>query len=266
MAIARQHPAVAALQDVMRGRSIVILAAGAATPGADWTPELVGANSLLPGVVTLAAQQAGVRRVVHLSSAAVQGRSRDLTESPQVQPFSAYSRSKAVGERVVRVLAEPTGTEVVILRATSVQGAGRATTAGLQRIARSPLASVAGDGTAPSAVSSVGALCEFITTVARWAAPVPPIVLQPWEYLSVADVIRAAGGREPARLPHRVCAAAVAGGYLLSTLAGGRLHGAVRRVEALWFGQRVHADWADSQGIAVPSSLREVLAGHVTHG
>lgn len=261
VAIAREHPAIGALQDAMRGMSVVVLAAGAATPGAGWTPELIGANSLLPGVVTVAAQRAGVRRVVHLSSAAVQGRATELTESPSVQPFSAYSRSKAMGERVVRVAAQEPGTEVVVLRATSVQGPGRATTVALQRFARTRLASVAGDGTAPSAVSSVGALCEFIVTVARHPGPVPPIVLQPWEQLSVTEVIRLAGGREPTALPRRLCAAAVSAGYLLSATVGGRLHGPVRRVEALWFGQRVSAAWADREGITVTSQLREVLAG-----
>jgi nucleoside-diphosphate-sugar epimerase len=256
---ARHHPAVADLAATMRGMSVVVVAAGVATPGAALTPELVGGNSLLPGVVAVAARRAGVRRVVHLSSAAVQGRSRSLDESERVQPFSAYSQSKAMGERVARLLAEETGADVVVLRATSVQGSGRATTAGLQRFARSRLASVAGNGTAPPAVSSVAALCEFIAVVAGRPEPVPPIVLQPWEQLSVADVIRLAGGREPITLPRPLCALSVAGGYAFSAVLGGRLHGQVRRVEALWFGQQVNAHWAQRIGITVRSRLRDVL-------
>lgn len=259
--IARQHPAVAQLRAAMTGISVVVNAAGAASPGATWNAGLIGANALLPGVELLAAQQAGVRRFVQLSSAAVQGRSPVLTESAEVCPFSPYSRSKAMGERVTALLAGDGDTELVVLRATSVQGPGRPTTIALQRVARSRLASVAGDGTQPAAVSSVGALGGFIVAVAGRPAPVPPIVLQPWEGFSVADVLRAAGHREPARLPRWLCRAAITAGYTAAPLTGGRLYGAVRRVEAMWFGQRVRADWADRAGVVPVSNLAAVLAG-----
>lgn len=259
--IARQHPALAELRVAMTGCSVVVNAAGAATPGATWNAGLVGANALMPGVVLVAAQQAGVRRVVHLSSAAVQGRSPVLTESAEVSPFSAYSRSKAMGERVARLLAVDDDTELVVLRATSVQGPGRSTTASLQRIARSRLASVAADGTQPAAVSSVDALCEFIVAVAGRAEPVPGIVLQPWEGFSVTDVLRGAGGRAPTVLPRWLCRATIGAGHAAAALTGGRLAGSVRRVEAMWFGQRVEAGWAVHAGVYPRSNLAAVLAG-----
>ena len=86
-----------------------------------------------------------------------------LTETGDTQPFSAYSYSKALGEQVIDQLSRD-GSEAVIIRATSVQGAGRATTASLQRIARSRFSSVAGAGDQPSAVSSLEMLCEFVRT------------------------------------------------------------------------------------------------------
>jgi nucleoside-diphosphate-sugar epimerase len=259
------HPAAAALAAGLADRGeidCVVLAAGLATPDSPQTPELIGANALLPGVVLQAARLAGVRRFVHLSSAAVQGRRRVLTETTDTQPFSAYSSSKALGERVIKQLGTD-GTEAIIIRATSVQGPGRATTASLQRIARSRLSSVAGTGTQPSAVSSVGTLCEFVRRVGGWPEPVPSVVLQPWEGLSVRDVLSAAGGREPRRLPRWLCQGAVSGGYVASRLVGRPLDGPVRRVEAMWFGQAVEAGWAERAGLAdnlrQKSALREIL-------
>ena len=267
--LAREHPVATQLAaDLAEVGDLgcLVLAAGLATPDAPQTPELIGANALLPGVVLQAARLAGVRRFVHLSSAAVQGRRRVLTETGDTQPFSAYSSSKALGEQVVEQLSTD-GPEAVIVRATSVQGAGRATTASLQRIARSRLASVAGAGDQPSAVSSVEMLCEFIRIVGSWPEPTPNIVLQPWEGLSVRDVLKNAGGHEPWRLPQWLCRAAVSGGYATSRLVGGRLDGTVRRVEAMWFGQVVQAAWAAREGLADDlrhkSVLPDVLAGTV---
>jgi nucleoside-diphosphate-sugar epimerase len=254
------HPAAAALGADLEDRGkidCIVLAAGLATPDAPQTPELIGANALLPAVVLQAARLAGLRRFVHLSSAAVQGRRRVLTETTETQPFSAYSSSKASGERVIKHLGTD-GSEAIIIRATSVQGPGRATTASLQRVARSQLSSVAGTGTQPSAVSSVEMLCEFVRRVGSWPEPVPSIVLQPWEGLSVREVLSAAGGRNPRRMPRWLCQAAVSGGYVASGLLGRRLDGSVRRAEAMWFGQSVEADWAERVGLG--ESLRDTSA------
>lgn len=57
-------------------------------------------------------------------------------------------------------------TQLRILRATSVQGPERSTSSALTRIARSPLASVAGTGRRPSLVSSLDGLTSAIVALA----------------------------------------------------------------------------------------------------
>lgn len=257
---ARRHIGVGHLTAHLRGAEVVVLAAGLATPDAAWDPNLVGANALLPGIVALACNAAEVPRMVHLSSAAVQGRAGLLDETRRTCAFSPYSRSKAYGEGVLDALREECDTEIVVVRATSVQGAGRRTTERLQRVARSPIASVAGTGTAPSPVSSAAGLAEFIEQVGRWPGHVPAIVLQPWGGLSTAEVLRLAGGREPRRLPRVLCRALVGLGYVISRLLQGRLDGPVRRVEALWFGQVVNDAWAREHGLRTTTNLQAVLS------
>lgn len=247
-----------ALAAAFAGADVVINAAGLATPGAGDSPELRGANALLPALVADAADAAGVRRFVHLSSAAVQGHRPFLDETTHVEPFSAYSRAKALGEQVLSART-PGACSVVTVRATSVQGPGRATTAKLAQLAASPLASVAAPGTAPSPVSSVDSLVEFVLRVAQHPGSVPAVVLQPWEQASVASVLEAAGGRRPVRLPAWFCRAALRAGYAFSSLAGERLHGPLRRVEMMWFGQRQEPGWAESTGNVPEPQVQRVL-------
>jgi dTDP-4-dehydrorhamnose reductase len=238
--------------------AIVVNAAGLAAPDSPDDDALYGANALWPAVLALACARAGASRLVHLSSAAVQGDRAVLDESWETAPFSPYSRSKALGEEALRALEDglPAGL-LSIVRATSVQGPGRRTTAALARVARSPLASVAGEGDAPSPASSLGALAQFTVDVGL-AAPDRTVLLQPWEGLTVRSVLAAAGGREPARLPAWACRAAVRAGYALSRLAGGRFHGAVRRVEVMWFGQAQAPGWAEESG-TLPTPRAELV-------
>ncbi len=251
---------VAALVAGIGGHDVVVNAAGLATPSAPEGPELLGANALLPAVLARAAAAAGARRLVHLSSAAVQGRTDRLDESGTVRPFSAYSRSKALGEQALVLAADGApGLSVVTVRATSVQGPARPTTAALVRLARSPLASVASPGTARSPITSVAALADVVLTVGGHEGAVPATVLQPWEGLTVRTVLEAAGGR-PRMLPAAPCRAAVAGGYAVSRLLGGRLDGHVRRVELMWFGQDQVPGWVVEQGLAPAPAVRDVLA------
>ncbi|MBP3044917.1 NAD-dependent epimerase/dehydratase family protein [Arthrobacter jiangjiafuii] len=248
----------AGLAAAFTGVQVVVNAAGLATPGGTDSPALRGANSLLPLVVADAADAAGVQRFVHLSSAAVQGHRPFLDESSRVQPFSAYSRSKALGERALADRAAGS-CSIVTIRATSVQGPQRPTTAKLARLAASPLASVAGKGTAPSPVSSVDSLVRFVRAVGLHQGHVPAVVLQPWEQATVAGVLEAAGGRKPLRLPAWLCRSTLWAGYRLSALAGERLHGALRRVEMMWFGQRQVPGWAEETGNVPEPQVQEVL-------
>ena len=257
LAQARRTAEVDLVTELLHGVDIVVCAAGLPAPDAVASAELTGANALLPIVVALAAGRAGVRRVVHVSSAAVQGRRPVLTEDTSVSPFSPYSRAKALGEHGLFAL--NASTEVAVVRATSVQGPGRPTTVRLRRLARSGLSSVAGDGNQPSAVSSVTALAALVIHVGSVVGPVPPVVLQPWEGLSVADVLRAAGGREPLHLPAAVCRVTVGLGHAAALVLGGRGSGFVRRLESMWFGQAIDARWAIRNGFRSSDGARELL-------
>lgn len=242
----------------LAGTDVVINAAGLATPtGAD-SPELRGANALLPVLIADAADDAGARRFLHLSSAAVQGHRPVLDESAEVEPFSAYSRSKALGEAALAART-PGKCPVTCLRATSVQGTARETTDSLVRIASTPLASVAGRGNAPSPVSSVDALCDFVLAAGRYPGTVPPVILQPWEGATVASVLSAAGGRKPLQLPAWLCRAGLKAGYVVSALLGERLHGTLRRVEMMWFGQRQERGWAEATGNVPEARIDQIL-------
>lgn len=257
---AAQDTGIGALQEQLSGYAVVVNAAGLATPDATPGPELTGANALLPTVLARAAAVAGVARLVHLSSAAVQGRTSMLDETGIVRPFSAYSQSKALGEQALDLAAvgHPQ-LSVVTVRATSVQGAGRPTTTALVRFARSPLASVASPGDAPTPVTSVTALAELVLAVGRYDGQLPARVLQPWEGLTVRTVLEAAGGR-PRTLPAPLCRLAVRGGYALSAVLRGRLDGQVRRAELMWFGQDQMPGWARDTGMVPVAAVREVLA------
>jgi UDP-N-acetylmuramyl pentapeptide phosphotransferase/UDP-N-acetylglucosamine-1-phosphate transferase/nucleoside-diphosphate-sugar epimerase len=256
-ASARGLPETDALAAGLAGIDVVVNAAGAATPDGAMSPQLFGANALLPVVISIAADRAGAARMLHLSSAAVQGRRSLVDETLATAPFSAYSRSKASGEAALLVSTAPS--RDVIVRATSVQGRGRRTTEQLRALARSPLASVAGRGELPTVVSSVDGLADFIVHVGTFPGRVPSIVLQPWEGLTTGETLRAAGGREPRHLPVWFCRFAVSSGFIAAA-ALPPLAGLVRRVELMWFGQRQDAAWAASVGIPATSRVLAILA------
>lgn len=253
---AAAHPSLAGLITALRGTSVVVNAAGLAAPRSSDTAALRGANALLPALLAQACAAAGVQRLVHLSSAAVQGQREYLDETLDLAPFSAYSRSKALGEQALQVA--PSGPSTVVVRATSVQGANRPTTTALAKLAVSPLASVAAPGTAATPVTSVGSLADFVVTVGTFAGPVPAVVLQPSEGMTVRSVLEAAGGT-PIVLPRRLCRGLLRAGYAVSSLAGERLHGSLRRVELMWFGQAQEPGWAEAHGITVEQRVSAVL-------
>lgn len=246
---AEANRAVAQLAEQLAGCDVVVNAAGLAVPNAVCSPELVGANSLLPVVIARAAALAGVRRVIHLSSAAVQDRVAVLTESSSVSPATPYAHSKALGESALREASTQLhDTEVVVLRATSVHGVGRATTQKLQRMAGSRLASVAGSGERPTPVASVAGLVEAVRFLGMYAGPVPFLVLQPSEGHITTGGLRALGAKEPHHTPRAMCRAVLAVGYWASAWAGHRGRDQIRRLEVMWFGQRQDPGWLDSVG------------------
>lgn len=255
---AKSHGDLTALAAALSGADIVINAAGLATPDAAANVDLYGANALLPAVIATAARAAGVTRVIHLSSAAVQGHRPTVDESLDVSPFSPYSHSKALGERAFLASDAGSGVDLLVIRATSVQGPGRPTTESFRRIARSPLASVAAPGTQPTVVSSIDGLVDFVVRVSRCTESIGPVLLQPWEGYSVEQVLRAAGGN-PRRLPRWFCQA-----VLGLTRAVGRVvpevAGAGRRLEMMWLGQAQVTAHQEIFPAVAPSCLLSMLS------
>lgn len=83
---------------------------------------VLATENLLQGCV-----EAGVRKVVFASSAAVYGTSRQLPtpESAAVRPESAYGWSKVAGEQLVARCAEESGTACTVLRFANCYGPGQ---------------------------------------------------------------------------------------------------------------------------------------------
>lgn len=260
VAALEDSPGLAAFAARLSDVDVVVNAAGIADAGAASSPELSGANGLLPLWVASAADSAGVDRMIHISSASVQGRAAVIDERPVFAPFSPYSLSKVRGEQLL-LGAHLRHTEIVVVRATSVQGPDREATRRLQRVARSWLASVARPGDRPTVVSSIDALAQFVADVgSQPAASVPPIVLQPWEGLTTRDVLLSAGGREPRMIPVIVCRTLLGAGYLIGR-ASPRIRGTVRRVELMWMGQAQDAAWAASRSLTVTPRVTAILRG-----
>lgn len=230
----------AVLLDSLAGASAVVNAAGIATAAAGRDDALVGANALLPALVAEATPTDA--RLVHVSSAAVQGRRPVLDESVELTPFSPYSSSKAWGEALLRERA-PRATSV---RPTSVHGLGRSVTRTLVRVLASPAASVAGAGDDPTPqvlVANVGDAVAHVTTTPEQP---PQVVLQPWEGLTTAGLVRLLGGREPRHLPVPLARAVVRTAHSWGR-AVPAMAGVARRVEMLWFGQGQERGWLDGR-------------------
>lgn len=233
------------------GCDVVINAAGIPDADASPSPELMGANALLPTIVGRAAERAGVGRYLHISSATVQGHAKVLSESEQVAPFSAYSVSKALGEQLLlRDGTQPPSMSVV--RAVSVQSRSRRTTERLIQLAQSPLASVARSSTGPAPLSLIENTAAAITFVASaGSAELARVILLPGDGLSVRDVLTAFGARRITTLPDSVARAVVG----VASLAGRwlpRMAAEARRAEMLWFGQASEASWLADHGFVPP--------------
>lgn len=247
---AEESAEVAALAAMLRGTDVVVNAAGLATATHGLDDTLVGANALLPAVIQRAASIAGCQRLIHVSSAAVQGAGR-LDETDRLSPFSPYSFSKCLGELVLG--RDPI--ETVIYRPTSVHGIDRAVTIALSRLARSRLSSVAGDGSAPTPQTLVENVGQSAAFLALTDLAVPRIVLHPWERLSVFDLMTVLGlGRVPRNIPVPLADSAIG----LASMAG-RLApvatATARRLELLWRGQEQEAGWLDDIGFSSAQGL-----------
>lgn len=248
----RRHPEeLAYLTAALTGCSAAVNAAGNPDASDQNLSKLLGANAALPALVAAAAQRGGVSRVVHVSTAAVQGRRDTLDESNELDPFSPYSWSKAVGERAFQQWAPIEG---VIYRPGSVHAPDRRVTRSLTRLAKSPLSSVAGRGDSPTPQALIENVASAISFLATTQEHPPQVVIHPWEGLTTMGLLCALGNRMPHRINARVARLIVSMGRTAGQL-NGRIAADVRRVEMCWFGQKQSSSWLTNAGWQPPLDL-----------
>lgn len=232
----------------LRITDCVVNSAGVAEAASTDEGLLIAANGLVPGYLAMAAFMAGVPRFVQVSTAAVQGRTDVLDSSPNVVPFSPYSRSKALGALLAR-RAHP-GT--VEYRPPGVHGVDRRISQVTARIARSRISSVARPGSSPSPQALLKNVADAIAFLATSQMPPPTIVAHPWEGLTTASVLNLLGRRQPLEIPRALAKLVVAMG-----MACGRVVPPVavntRRIEMLWFGQSQAPSWLTDAGWKPPA-------------
>ncbi len=239
------------------GFDVVVNAVGTADSRAANSEELLAANAVQPAVLAHAARLAGVRRLVHVSTAAVQGRRDPLDETAGHQPLSPYGRSKAAGERALLAAAEEgieAPTEVVVYRPTSVYGDGRPATRSLARLAsRLPVLPVAGGPDRPVPV----ALADNVMLGILFAATSQEalgIVLQPWEGITARGLLELFGTRRTITVPSKVVDVGLAP---LAATAGAvpRLVSRLRWLELVLRGQGVRSEKLLAAGFTPPRGL-----------
>jgi dihydroflavonol-4-reductase len=119
-----------ALARAMEGCAVAFNVAGVNSLCVEDPSAMLRVNVGGPPAVVRAAARAGVRRVVHTSSAATIGEPRGEVgreDTPHRGWFlSTYERSKTEGERAVLEAGREAGVEVVCVNPSSVQGPGRA--------------------------------------------------------------------------------------------------------------------------------------------
>ena len=245
---------------VLRGYDAVVNAAGVAHAPSNDIGLLTGANALLPSVLQHAARGAGVSRFVHISSAAVQGRTPRLDEDLTHAPDSAYSRSKALGESA---LAASRWEGSLILRPTSVHGADRPVTLRLASLARSRLSVVEAPGDRHTPQVHVDSVARAVSVLVDPGESPPPIVLQPSEGFTVRSFMTVMGcGRRPRSIPRPISRAAVSGAYAVARVGGSPVWAQARRAELLLRGQEQVSGWLGQRtGIVAPLDEWRNLAG-----
>lgn len=221
----------------------VVNCAGFAIASSRNASELWNANCATAAVFAAAARTAGIPRVVHISSAAVQGRSDVLDSSSLVKPENSYGDSKACGEEMVRALCPG----AVVYRPPGVHGSDRDVTRRLVRLAGSRLSSVAapGDGNAPQAlIENVASAIAFLLMV---SAEPPSVVSHPSEGLSTAELLELIGGRVPREVPRGMARMLLSLGFGLP-FKSDWMYAQLRRLEVLWFGQVQASSWLTEAG------------------
>ncbi len=231
----------------LEGVDVVINAAGSAEPESGDEPLLYDANAVLPGVVAELAAEAGVRRFIHVSTAAVQGRRQPLDETAEVEPFSPYTSSKAAGEQVLLEGQVRAPAEVVVYRPTSVQAPGRAITRKFVVLASKPWLPLPRQRDVPLPVCLAENVAAGIVHCVGMKS-CPALVLQPWEGITTRLLLEAMG-HHPRFTP---VPTSVVRGLVWTGLTAGRrsaqLGAMARRLDLLAFGQRQQATVLEQVG------------------
>lgn len=233
---------------------VVINAAGLALPESnDWN-RLLEANAVLPGVLAHLAAKAGVRRLVQVSSAAVQGKREPLDETLDVAPITPYGRSKALGERVLVDGSLSVPAEVVIYRPTSVQAADRGITRRLVSFASRRVLPVGGDGQPPLPLCLVENVAAGILCAAA-SEERPKVVLQPWEGVTTRLLWDLFGrGPKIVPIPRPPLKAALLAGSVVGRGVP-KVAAAVRRLDLLLLGQAQEAEALGQMGFDPPRGI-----------
>jgi dihydroflavonol-4-reductase len=120
-----------ALERGMRGCELAFNVAGVNALCAQDAAPMQRMNAHQPAIAVHAAHRAGVRRLVHTSSAATIGEPPGCIGTEQTVHrgwyLSRYERTKTEGERAAFAAARRLGQDVVCVNPSSVQGPGRAT-------------------------------------------------------------------------------------------------------------------------------------------
>lgn len=236
------------LEDAFRGADVVINAAGNPDASSRDLSKLVGANSLLPGLIALACERAHVQRYIHVSSAAVQGRLPKLDQSPITDIFSRYSFSKACGETLALECAPSITT---VYRPPSVHARDRRVTQMLTKLAASYFSSVAGTGNYPSPQALGKNVGSAIAHLALTTTRPPPVVIHPSEGITTGTLLEYLGNQTPRRVPLSLARLAIRSANVLAKLLP-PLAANVRRAEMVWFGQEQASSWLTTAGWTPP--------------
>jgi len=234
------------------GCDSAVNAAGIADARTRSTPELYGANAAWPLLLAYACREAGVRRLVHVSTAAVQGRVRVLDASETFSPVSPYGDAKALGEGLLRGFAAAGDKiEIVRYRPPSVHGPDRELTRSFAAFTRRLPLVVCNHGDAPVPVALVDNVGAILAALVTAAAPAQ-VVTHPSEGYTVRSLyemfapgrrIRSVPGR-PVRAGLRLLEPVGRAVPLVAALA--------RRAELLLIGQGQAPGWLEDQGFVLP--------------
>jgi nucleoside-diphosphate-sugar epimerase len=191
----------------LEGRQVVF--AVAAWTGRDDEDKARRVNVEAPAALVRAAAEAGVVRVVHVSTAGVYGlpaADRVTEDTPVDTAQSAtYERSKALGEERVRAAAGEAGIELVVVRPGMVYGPrSRAWTVGMLKLVKNGTPVLLGDSSGncfPVYIDNLVDGLLLAATVPAAAGEVFHLVDEPVPWERWFGHFGAMCGRKPRRLP-----------------------------------------------------------------